>query len=67
MNLLSITLWYLKHYYFERYIEAELHFNQATVNYFLSAIIDILYSCICSKLIFSPDDMDDVNAIHGPE
>ena len=67
MNLLSITLWYLKYYHSEPYIAAELHFNQSTVSYFLSAVIVILYSCIYSKLISLPDDVDEDDTIHGPE
>ncbi|CAF1368771.1 unnamed protein product [Rotaria sordida] len=67
INLLSVTLWYLKHYHSERYIATELSFGQKTVNYFLSAVIDILYSCICPKLVVLPDNMDDETTIHGPE
>ncbi|CAF4583117.1 unnamed protein product [Rotaria sp. Silwood2] len=67
INLLSVTLWYLKHYHAERYIATELNFGRSTVNYFLSAVIDILYSCICPKLISLPDNMDDETTIHGPE
>ncbi|CAF3140860.1 unnamed protein product [Rotaria sp. Silwood2] len=67
INLLSVTLWYLKHYHSERYIAAELHFSQTTVNYFLSAMIDILYRCVYQKLVVLPDDMDDEDTTHGPE
>ncbi len=67
INLLSVTLWYLKHYHSERYIAAELHFNQPTVNYFLSAIIDILYHCVYPRLVVFPDDIDDDDTVHGPE
>lgn len=65
-NLLAITLRYLKHYHSERYIAAEVDFNQSTVNYFLSAVIDILHSCVYPKLIVLPDDIDDEDTIHGP-
>ncbi|CAF1298484.1 unnamed protein product [Rotaria sordida] len=67
INLLSITLWYLKHYHSERYIATEFDFTQSTVSYFLSAVIDILYSCVYPKLIVLPDDMDDEDAVHGSE
>ena len=67
MNLLAVTLWYLKHYHTERYIASEFEFNQPTVNYFLSAVIDILHSCVFTKLISLPDDMEDGTTAHGPE
>ncbi|CAF0883242.1 unnamed protein product [Rotaria sordida] len=67
INLLAITLWYLKHYHSERYIATELNFGRSTVNYFLFAIIDILYASAYPKLILLPDDMNDENTAHGPE
>lgn len=67
MNLLAVTLWYLKHYHTELYIATELQFHQSTVNYFLSAVIDILYSCVYPELISLPADMRDETTIHGPE
>ncbi|CAF3121603.1 unnamed protein product [Rotaria sp. Silwood2] len=67
INLLAVTLWYLKHYRSERYIAAELNFSKSTVNYFLSAVVDILYASAYPKLILLPDDMDDEATAHGPE
>ena len=67
INLLAITLWYLKHYHSERNIATELNFGRPTVNYFLFAIIDILYSSAYPKLILLPDDMNDENTEHGSE
>ncbi|CAF3811031.1 unnamed protein product [Rotaria sp. Silwood1] len=46
MNLLVVTLWFLKRYPSEGYIATKLQMNKSTVNYFLFEIIDILYSCI---------------------
>ena len=55
MNLLVVTLCYLKHYhskrYAERYIATDLNLRQLTVNYILSAIVNILHDCIYSELI----------------
>jgi hypothetical protein len=67
INLLSVTLWYSKHYHSERYIAEELHFNQTAVNYFLSAMIDTIYRCEYPKRVVLPDDMDDEDTTHGPE
>ncbi|CAF4575391.1 unnamed protein product [Rotaria sp. Silwood2] len=46
---------------------AELNFSKSTVNYFLSAVVDILYASAYPKLILLPDDMDDEATAHGPE
>ena len=67
INLLVVTLWYLKHYHTERYIATELNISRSTVNYFLSGVIDILYAFVYPKLILLPDDMDDEATIHGSE
>lgn len=67
INLLAVTLWYVKHYHAELYIAAELDFNRSTVNYFLSAVIDILYAFVYPKLILLSDDMDDEATVHGLE
>jgi len=67
MNLLAVTLWYLKHYHSERYIATELNLGRSTVNYFLSEIIDILHSCIYQELISLPDDIAKRRTPHGPE
>ncbi|CAF1274018.1 unnamed protein product [Rotaria sordida] len=67
INLLSITLLYLKHYHSLDYIATELNFGKSTIHYFLSSVIDILYSPVYSKLILLFDDMDDETTIHGPE
>jgi len=67
INLLSITLWYLKHCHSECYIATELNFCRSTMHYFLSSVIDILYSSVYPKLIWLPDDMDDDTTIDRPE
>ncbi|CAF1634522.1 unnamed protein product, partial [Didymodactylos carnosus] len=46
MNLLAVTLWYLKHYHSERYIATELNLGRSTVNYLLPEVVDILHSSI---------------------
>ena len=67
MNLLAVTLWYLKHYHSERYIAAELNLDRSTVNYFLPEILDILHSCAYPQLISLPTDMSNRTTVHGPE
>ena len=67
MNLLVVTLWHLRHYHSERYIATELNLTQQAVNYFLSSILDILHSCIYSKLISLPVDISSRRALHGSE
>ena len=37
------------------------------MNYFLSAVIAVLYSCICPKLVVLSDNIDDETTIRGPE
>ena len=66
INLLAVTLWFLKHYHSERYIAAELNFSKSTVNYFGSTMVDILYASAYPKLILLPDDMNDEATPHGP-
>jgi len=56
MNLLAVTLWYLKHYHSERYIATDLNLHQSSVNYFLSSVANILHDCIYSDLISLPVD-----------
>jgi hypothetical protein len=60
MNLLVVTLWYLRHYHAERYIATELDLNPSTVHHMLSKVIDILHSSV-------PANMADKNLKHGPE
>ena len=67
INLLSITLWYLKHYHSLDYIATELNFGKSTAHYLLSSVIYILHSSVCSNLISSPDDIDSESVAHGPE
>lgn len=67
INLLSVTLWYLKHYHSERYIATELHFSPSTVSSFLPAMIDILHRCAYSRLVVLPDDLDHEDTAHGPK
>ena len=57
----------MQHYRSERYIASELSFPQQTVNYFLSSVIDVLYSCICPKLVVLPDNIDAETMIRGSE
>ena len=44
-----------------------MDFCQQTVNYFLLAVIGVLYSCICPKLVVLPDNIDDETTICEPE
>ena len=37
------------------------------MNYFLSSVINVLYSCICQKLVILPDTIDDETTIREPE
>ncbi|CAF4234485.1 unnamed protein product [Rotaria sp. Silwood2] len=67
MNLLVVTLWHLKHYHSERYIASELDLSQSAVNYFLSAVVDILHSCVYPELMSFPAGMDNRRILHGPE
>ncbi|CAF4193621.1 unnamed protein product, partial [Rotaria sordida] len=67
MNLLVVTLWYLKHYHSERYIASELNFSQKGVNYLLSAVVDILHSCVYPAFISIPADLTNRRTPHGPE
>jgi hypothetical protein len=67
MNLLVVTLWYLKHYHSERYIATELNLGRSTVNYLLSEVVDILHSCVYAELISLTADMSNRNTPHGPE
>jgi len=67
MNLLAMTLWYLKHYHTERYIAAEVHLSPSTVHNILIEVVDILHSCVYPNLVSLPADMDSRNTPHGPE
>jgi hypothetical protein len=67
MNLLVVTLWYLKHYHSDRYIATEFDLSLSTVNYFLSAVVDILHSCVYPELISLPADMSNRTKAHGPK
>ncbi|CAF2941950.1 unnamed protein product [Rotaria sp. Silwood2] len=67
MNLLVVTLWYLKHYHSERYIAAEFDLSRSRVNYFLSTVVDILHCCVYPELVSLPADMSNRTAAHGPE
>ncbi len=57
MNLLVVTLWHLKHYHSEQYFATDLNLHQSTVNYFLSAVVNILHDCVDPELISLPVDM----------
>jgi hypothetical protein len=67
MNLLVVTLWCLKHYHSERYIASELNSSQQVVNYFLSAVVDILHSCVYPAFVSLPADLANRRTLHGPE
>ena len=67
INLLVVTLWYLKHYHSERYLSTELNLGRSTVNYFLTEVIDILHSCVYPGLISLPANMSSKRTPHGPQ
>lgn len=67
MNLLVVTLWYLKHYHSERYISIELNLGRSTINYFLTEVVDILHSCIYQELVSLPANLFSKTAKHGPQ
>lgn len=67
MNLLVVTLWYLKHYHSERYISTELNLGRSTINYLLSEVVDILHCCIYQELVSLLDNLSSRTAKHGPQ
>ena len=67
MNLLVITLWYLKHYHRELSIATEVNLTQQVVNYFLSSIPDILHFCVYPELISLPVHLAIRRIIHEPK
>jgi hypothetical protein len=67
MNLLVVTLWYLKHYHSDRYIATELNLARRTVSYSLSSVLDILHSCVYPEFISLPADISSRTTPHGPE
>ncbi|CAF4951647.1 unnamed protein product [Rotaria sp. Silwood1] len=67
MNLLVVTLWYLKHYHSKRYISTELNLGQSTVKYFLTEVLDILHSCVYQELVSLPADLASRRSKHGPQ
>ncbi|CAF2093802.1 unnamed protein product, partial [Rotaria magnacalcarata] len=67
INLLVVTLWYLKHYHTERYIATEFNLAQRTVGYSLSSVLDILHSCVYPEFISLPADLSNRTTPHGPE
>ncbi|CAF1550003.1 unnamed protein product [Rotaria sordida] len=67
INLLVVTLWYLKHYHSERYISTELNLGRSTVNYFLTEVINILHACVYPELISLPVNIASKRTPHGPE
>ncbi|CAF1068897.1 unnamed protein product [Rotaria sordida] len=67
MNMLVITLWYLKHYHSERYISSELNLSQPAVNYLLSTVVDILHSCVYPELISIPTNLSSSKTPHEPQ
>ncbi|CAF1579689.1 unnamed protein product [Rotaria sp. Silwood1] len=67
MNLLVVTLWYLKHYHSNRYISTELNLGQSTVKYFLTEVLDILHSCVYQELVSLLADLASRRSKHGPQ
>ncbi|CAF4936614.1 unnamed protein product, partial [Rotaria sp. Silwood1] len=67
MNLLVVTLWYLKHYHSERYIATEVYSSPSTIHRILTDVVDILHSCVYEELVSLPIDMDSRHTAHGPE
>ncbi|CAF2014402.1 unnamed protein product [Rotaria magnacalcarata] len=67
MNLLVVTLWYLKHYHSERYIATEVYLSPSTIHRMVTEIVDILHSCVYSELVSLPIDMESSNTAHEPE
>ena len=67
MNLLVVTLWYLKHYRPERYIASELNISYQAVHYLLSAIVDILHSCVYLSFVSLPAALANRRTRHGPQ
>ena len=51
MNMLVVTLWYLKHYHSERYISSELNLSPAAVNYLLSTVNCGYFTLVCISRI----------------
>ncbi|CAF2788213.1 unnamed protein product [Rotaria sp. Silwood2] len=67
MDLLLVTLRYLKHYHSECYIATELNLAQKTVDYLLLSVLNILHTCVYSELISLPADMSNRTTTQGPE
>ncbi|CAF1380456.1 unnamed protein product [Rotaria sordida] len=67
MNLLVVTLWYFKHYHSEPYIASELNFTHQGVNYFLTAVVDILHSFVYPAFVSLPADLPNRRTPHGPQ
>ena len=67
INLLVVTLLYLRHYHTERYIAAEFNLAQKTVAYSLLSVLDILHSCVYPKFISLSTNMSNRTTPHGPE
>ena len=65
--MLAITLLYLTHYHSERYIASELNLSQSAVNYLLSTVIDILYTCAYPELVSIPANLCSSRTPHGPQ
>jgi hypothetical protein len=59
MNMLSITLWFLKHYCTEHHVGTVIPYNKTTGRRLISATVDILHDCVYPKLVVLPDSMDD--------
>ncbi|CAF2861607.1 unnamed protein product [Rotaria sp. Silwood2] len=65
MNLLAVTFWRLKQYHSERHMASELNLSQPAVNYFLSAVVDILHFCVYPELISLSAEMVNRRTPHG--
>ena len=64
MNLLVVTLWHLNS---ERHIAFELNINYQAVHYLLSAVVDILHSCIYPPFVSLPAVLANKRTPHGPQ
>ena len=65
--MLVVTLWHLKHYHSERYIASELNMSQQAVNYLLSAVVDILHSCVYPEITSIPANLSSRRTPHGAQ
>ena len=67
INLLAVTLWYPKHYHFERCIATEFNLAHKSVAYSLSSVLDILHPRIYPEFISLSTNMPNETTPLGPE